>query len=188
MSKCNFEIRKPTLNDLGMLKNFVNSMRNEFLDFEKFLNPNSEVDWSKFKIYGGHAIEKFSAMGEWLDYLNREENSENMIKTSTYICVDTVHNEIVGIVEILHNFVFGLRIYGSNVSLSVVKERRREGIATMLMNFATLKCKEIGLDKVVVSFIDYNLAFKELIERLNFEFVDRIEVYEQILKKSQLLI
>lgn len=55
------------------------------------------------------------------------------------------------------------------ISYYVDADFRRQGVATMLLNFVTAECKRIGYKNIFAIVIDRNSASMELLKKANFE-------------------
>jgi len=110
---------------------------------------------------------------ENIDYENwiiRVQNShkgidleEGRVPSSNYFVMD--ENRIVGTLSIRHNINtdFLSRI-GGHIGYGVRPSERRKGYATIILNLALEKCDELGLENVLVTCKEDNIASAKTIE------------------------
>ena len=67
-----------------------------------------------------------------------------------YIYLRETDNKIVGVMQIRHNCNTFLAQYGGHIGYSVCPSERRKGYATQMLRLALPKCKELGIDRVLI--------------------------------------
>ena len=73
--------------------------------------------------------------------------------------------KIVGMIQIRHYLNAYLEKCGGHIGYSVAPSERRKGYAVQMLKMALPKCREIGLDKVLITCIKGNEGSKRTIIR-----------------------
>lgn len=94
------------------------------------------------------------------DYRNFDYYLENLetkvfdgclVPDSTFFCLDTDRDVFVGAVNIRHYLTRNLYPFGGHVGDGVRPSERRKGIATAMIGLALEKCRELGVDRVLMT-------------------------------------
>ncbi len=94
-----------------------------------------------------------------LDYHDFENYCANMeikdtrgglVPDSTFFCLDTDRNIMVGAVNIRHFLNESLLLNGGHIGDGVVPSERRKGVATAMIGLALKECKKLGIEKVLM--------------------------------------
>lgn len=124
---------------------------------DEFLKSGDSMD-------GTGALRRFDDPKEWLEYVTRNKNSKTvdagLVPATQYIFVDDEKEKIVGMLQIRHCLNDYLKSYGGHIGYSVAPGERRKGYATKMLGLALEKCREMGIDKVLVTCISGNLGSK----------------------------
>ncbi len=73
-----------------------------------------------------------------------------LVPDSTFFCLDTDRNIMVGAVNIRHYLNEALLLNGGHIGDGVVPSERRKGIATAMIALALVECKKLGIDRVLM--------------------------------------
>lgn len=121
-------------------------------------------------IDGSANLGGYENFNEWLaaNVRNRCEDTadEGMIASSTYIVIDKdMHDKkIVGMVDIRHRLNDYLLKYGGHIGYSVHPELRCMGYAKAILNKALQYCKNLNIDKVLITCNNNNIASEKVIK------------------------
>ena len=85
------------------------------------------------------------------------------VPATQYIFVREEDDKIVGMLQIRHCLNDYLEKYGGHIGYSVAPSERRMGYATQMLETALPKCKELGMDKVLITCIDNNEGSRKTI-------------------------
>ena len=93
-------------------------------------------------------------------------------------------DRIVGTLSIRHNLnTEMLSKYGGHIGYGVRPSERKKGYATTLLNLALEKCRELGLDRVMVSCLESNIGSAKTIENNCGELEEYVEDDGKVFKK-----
>ena len=98
-----------------------------------------------------------------IDYENPKTVPENLVQATQFLCIRKSDNKLVGMIQVRHYFNEYLEKYAGHIGYSVRSSERRKGYAKEMLNLALPFCREIGLDKVLISCIDGNIGSEKTI-------------------------
>lgn len=122
-----------------------------------------KLDGSNFLLDG------FQPATQFAEYINRVTDSQrgqNLLPgrvQSTFLVLE-IDGEIVGRVSIRHELNDWLTTYGGHIGYAVRPAHRRNGYAAMLLREGLRVCKELGIDAVLLTCSDSNVASARVIE------------------------
>ena len=88
---------------------------------------------------------------------------EGLVPATQYLFVREADQKIVGMLQIRHFLNDYLAEYGGHIGYSVAPSERRKGYATQMPQSALPKCRELGLDKVLITCADHNVGSRKII-------------------------
>jgi len=94
----------------------------------------------------------------YCDNLEIKDTTEGLVPDSTYFCLDTDRNIMVGAVNIRHYLNESLLINGGHIGDGVRPSERRKGIATKMIGLALQECRHLGINKVLMVCDKENVA------------------------------
>lgn len=86
----------------------------------------------------------------YLESLDIKNAEGGLVPDSTFFCLDTDRNIIVGAVNIRHYLNERLLLDGGHIGDGVRPSERRKGIATRMIALALDECKKLGIEKVLM--------------------------------------
>ena len=108
--------------------------------------------------------------GKWLgnNFRNSRETTarEGWGKTSVFFAVRKNDKKILGTAEIRHDLGNDiLREYGGHIGYTVCPGERGKGYGTAILKLALKECRDIGMEKVMLSCSEDNAASIRVIEK-----------------------
>ena len=128
-------------------------------------------------IHGSGGFSSYENYEEWIDSIEKSRNGQNPrlgVPATTYFAIYS--NRIVGTVSIRHHLSETLLIRGGHIGYGVRPSERRKGCATRMLALALGECKNLGIEKALVTCDKENIASARTIQKnggvLENEFVD----------------
>ena len=127
---------------------------------KEFLNCGDSMD-------GTHGLRDIEDPVKWIDHCALYKDPltvpEGRVPATQYIFVREEDDKIVGMLQIRHYFNDYLEKYGGHIGYSVAPSERRKGHASQMLKTALPKCKELGINKVLITCIDNNEGSRKTI-------------------------
>lgn len=98
-----------------------------------------------------------------LDYEDPQNVPPHLVPATQFLCIRKADNKLVGMIQVRHCFNDYLEKYAGHIGYSVRLCERRKGYAKEMLGMALPFCREIGIDKVLVSCVDGNIGSEKTI-------------------------
>ncbi len=115
---------------------------------------------------GCAGLEDCNTFEEWIDFENRlsKKYGESYVPSDVYLAVRESDDKLVGIIDIRKSLTDFLYNYGGNIGYSVIPEERRKGYATEMLKQSLPKCKEMNINRVLLTCDKENIgSYKTII-------------------------
>lgn len=139
----------------------------------KLISPNlkfkNEIEeYKKEFILNGDSMDGCAGLGkiesfqEWIQIL--KDNShvstvrDGFVPSSTYLAIRESDNKIIGMIDIRHFLNDYLEKFGGHIGYSVRKSERQKGYAKNMLALALEKCKELNINRVLLTCSKDNIA------------------------------
>lgn len=104
---------------------------------------------------------------EWIADTERKSKKETcpkeLVTAALFLYIRKSDERLIGMIQIRHELNDYLREYAGHIGYSVRPSERNKGYAKRMLKDALPYCKEIGLDKVMISCNDTNVASRKTI-------------------------
>jgi len=125
-------------------------------------------DNGEYEIAGDGGLDRIKNFDEWLKKIQNDVSEESIeddrIPATLYLTVRKSDNKVVGNLQIRHKLNEKLLQYGGHIGDSVRPSERRKGYATEQIRLALEKCKELGIDNVLMVCDKTNIASSKSIQ------------------------
>lgn len=133
---------------------------------ENYLKEHFEN--GEYHLNGVGGLDKIKDFEEWLHKIQdenvKEKVKEGRVQSTLYLGIRKSDNRIIGTIQIRHELNEYLLNIGGHIGDGVRPSERRKGYATEMIRLALEKCKEIGLDKVLITCNKDNIGSRKSIQ------------------------
>lgn len=98
-----------------------------------------------------------------MDYESPETLPEGRVIATQFLFVREEDNRLVGMIQVRHYFNDYLSKYGGNIGYSIRPSERQKGYAKAMLGAVLPFCREIKLEKILITCNDNNIASEKTI-------------------------
>ncbi|MCY6485490.1 GNAT family N-acetyltransferase [Clostridium aestuarii] len=137
-------------------------------EYEKqILDYKNEFEINGDSMDGTAGLQKARSFNEWFSMLIDNSKEETVrtgfVPSSTYLAIRLCDKRVIGMIDIRHRLNDYLLQFGGNIGYSVRKSERRKAYAKEMLCLALEKCKDINIEKVLVTCDKENIASSKTI-------------------------
>ena len=118
-------------------------------------------------LHGDSGLDNAKNYNEWLVTIDNALTDK--IRSIVFFAFRKSDNKLVGTINVRHPYESYIKIHG-HIGYGVRPSERKKGYATMMLKSALEYCKEIGLDKVLLTCDKSNVASAKTIIKCSGEF------------------
>lgn len=114
-----------------------------------------------------------------------EEVETNKVKAPSqlFFCFDTKNNKMLGAVVIREKLNTDLLQRGGHIALGIRPSERNKGYGTLLVNLSINKCKELGINNILMVCDKQNIYSSKTIIKNNGILENEIKIENQIIQR-----
>ena len=118
-------------------------------------------------IPGAPSLAKADSYEEWIAHLENDLTNPGpgRVPATQYIGVREEDGLVVGVIQLRHSLNEYLLKEGGQIGYSVRPSERRKGYASTLLQLCLAEAKQLGIEKVLVTCDDDNIASAGVIEK-----------------------
>ncbi len=121
-------------------------------------------------------------ISECRKYTSLETLPDGWVISTQFFYVRKSDNRLVGMIQVRHYFNDWLSKFGGHIGYSIKPCERRKGYATSMLRAILPYCKDLNLDKILITCIDGNIGSEKAI--LNNGGVYESSIHEPDMKRN----
>ena len=149
---------------------------------QEFQKYNSEIN-------GVGGLDRYDNYEEWLLKLEKDLDISNIpegkVPANTYFFVRIQDNKIIGMINIRHKLNEFLFNEAGHIGYSIRPTERKKGYGTLMLKLGLEKCRQLNLDKVLITCDKINVASAKVIQSNNGVLENEIfsETFSEIIQR-----
>lgn len=160
----NINFRGENMEDVRLIFPSKEYEQQAFEYIQEFLEYNSEIN-------GTGGLDRYDNYDEWLLKVEKDLDLPNIpegrVPANTYFFVRTSDDKIIGMINIRHKLNEFLFNEGGHIGYSIRPTERKKGYGTLILKSALQKCRELNLNKVLITCDKTNVASAKVIQNNN---------------------
>ena len=136
------------------------------MDYDKEIQAFREEFLNAGDMDGSGHLRHYLNTEDWIKHIEEYKNSDSpngFVRTTQYIYVREKDKKVIGVLQIRHRLNELLEKYAGHIGYSIAPSERKKGYGTSMLKCALTKCKEIGINKVLIACVEGNEGSKKVI-------------------------
>jgi len=105
---------------------------------------------------GSGGLDMYEDATEWIRHCRSVENKETLpgpdwVPADQYMLLRVTDGRVLGMINVRHELNGHLSKYGGHVGYSVRPSERRKGYAKKMLSMCIPRCRELGIEKILVT-------------------------------------
>ncbi|MFC0819659.1 GNAT family N-acetyltransferase [Moraxella marmotae] len=136
----------------------------------------------------GASLAMFDNYQDWLNFANAPagtpapNNAFIKVADDTFLGIDAL-GRVLGIINVRYELNDFLRMQGGHIGYSTHPAFWGQGVASAMLKNALTHCKQTGLDKVLITCYDDNLASAKVIEKVGGVLENKLTLNDKIVRR-----
>ncbi len=135
---------------------------------QQILEYKTSFENTHESLAGCGSLERINDIEEWFEEIEQLSNSDtcppHRVPSDQYLAIRVQDHRLVGMINFRHHIDHPiLSVWGGHIGYSVHPQERRKGYAKEMLRQTLLICKAYGLDRVLVTCDQQNMASKKTI-------------------------
>lgn len=147
---------------------------------EQVMDYKHEFELNGDALNGSAGLSRAKSYDDWLRGLSINTTRSGLVKATQYLAVRTGDKKIVGMINIRHTLNDYLFQFGGHIGYSVRKSERRKGYAKEMLRLALTKCKELGIERVLIACNKDNVASARTITGCGGVFENEVQEQDKV--------
>ncbi len=114
-----------------------------------------------------------------IDWQKGDNLPEGFVPSTQYILIRKTDNKLIGMLQIRHILSDFLLNYGGHIGDSIAVSERNKGYGKKILALGLQKCKELGIEKVLITCKDTNPASRKCIIHNGGKYEDTRKIVDQ---------
>lgn len=117
---------------------------------------------------GTSGLQNYADVAQWLAHIRsmhwEETCPPHLVTATLYVCIRRSDGRIVGMIDLRHRLNDALAKWGGHIGYSTHPDERRKGYAKWMLAHILPEAKQRGIDRVLITCDDDNIASSRTIE------------------------
>ena len=138
---------------------------------------------------GTGGLDRYDDYDEWLVKLDKDLDFSNIpderVPANTYFLIRESNQRIIGMINIRHILNDFLLEQGGHIGYAIRPTERKKGYGTLMLKLGLERCKELSINKVLLTCDKINIPSAKVIQKNNAILENEVfsEVFSQVIQR-----